>query len=261
MDLTLRQREVLQFIRSSELERGVGPTTREVQQHFGFASQTAAVQHIRALEKKGVLKKTAGKARAVTTSPPRMKFLHVPMYGSIPAGIPELMEQEPEGYVPVDMGAAGVSKDAKLFATRVRGDSMVNASILDGDIAVFEVREPSPGQIVAALIDGETTLKRYVRERGKVLLRAENPKYQDLTPARELVIQGCCAFAAESAAAAGKLRERRLMFGLNSILSTVRWRGATQPEDRRTPGASGGEVPTAIRGDFRHFSHRDQRDR
>ena len=190
MILTDRQREILHFIRSTELGRGSGPTTREVQERFGFASQTAAVHHIRALERKGALSKTAGKARAVTTSPPRVKFLQVPIFGSIPAGIPELMTQEAEGFVPVDLVAAGLSERATLFATRVRGDSMVNASILDGDVAVFEAKEPVAGQIVAALIDGETTLKRYVRERGKVFLRAENPKYPDLIPAGELLIQG-----------------------------------------------------------------------
>jgi len=190
MILTERQKEILQFIRRTELERGTGPTTREVQEEFGFASQTAAVDHIRALERKGALSKTAGKARAVTTSPPRVKFLQVPVYGAIPAGIPELIDQAAEGFVPVDAVAAGVSERARLFATRVRGDSMINASILDGDIAVFENREPVPGQIVAALIDGETTLKRYVHEHGQVFLRAENPRYPDLLPANELVIQG-----------------------------------------------------------------------
>jgi repressor LexA len=67
---------------------------------------------------------------------------------------------------------------------------MIGAHVLDGDCAVFEVREPLPGQIVAALIDGETTLKRYVQEKGQPFLRAENPRYPDLIPVSELVIQG-----------------------------------------------------------------------
>ena len=190
MTLTSRQREVLEFIRGAELQRGAGPTTREIQQHFGFASQTAAMDHIRALERKGALSKTPGKARSVTTSPPRLEMVHVPVFGWAPAGIPERIEQEPDGFVPVDAVALGVSRDAALFATRVRGDSMIGAHILDGDLAVFEVREPSPGKIVAALIDGETTLKRYVQKRGKPYLHAENPRYPDLIPAQELVIQG-----------------------------------------------------------------------
>ena len=190
MNLTARQREVLEFIRGVELQRGSGPTTREVQQHFCFASQTAAVDHIRALERKGALRKTAGIARAVTTSPPKMRIVHVPIFGYVPAGIPELVEQEPDGFVPVDAHAAGISKNAILFATRVRGDSMIGVGIFDGDIGVCEVREPVPGQVAAALIDGETTLKTFIKERGRPFLRAENPKYRDLIPARELVIQG-----------------------------------------------------------------------
>ena len=190
MPLTLRQREVLDFIRRVELQRGSGPTTREIQQHFGFASQTAAVDHIRALERKGVLDKIPGKARAVTSSPPKVQIVHVPVFGSVPAGIPELIEQQPDGFVPVDIAAIGVSKDEVLFATRVRGDSMINAHIADGDMAVLAVRRPQYGKIVAALIDGETTLKRYVQKRGRVYLHAENPLYPDLIPARELIIQG-----------------------------------------------------------------------
>jgi repressor LexA len=190
MTLTSRQREVLNYVRQVELQRGSGPTTREVQQHFGFKSQTAAVDHIRTLERKGALQKIAHKARALTTSPPKLKLVHVPVFGSIPAGIPELIEQEPDGFVLVDTVATGISERAVLFATHVRGDSMIGAHVLDGDCAVFEVREPAPGQIVAALIDGETTLKRYVQEKGRPFLRAENPKYPDLIPLSELVIQG-----------------------------------------------------------------------
>jgi repressor LexA len=191
MTLTPRQREVLDYVRQIELQRGSGPTTREVQQHFGFKSQTAAVDHIRTLERKGALQKIARKARALTTSPPRLKVVHVPVFGSIPAGLPELIEQEPDGFVLVDTLALGLSERAQLFATHVRGDSMIGAHVLDGDCAVFDARrEPLPGQIVAALIDGETTLKRYVQEKGRPFLRAENPRYPDLIPVRELVIQG-----------------------------------------------------------------------
>ena len=191
MALTARQQEVLDFIRRTELQRGEGPTTREVQQHFGFRSQTAAVDHINALERKGVLDKQPGKARAVTTSPPWLEIVHVPIFGTVPAGVPELIEQQPDGFLAVDVFSLGISKEARMFATHVRGDSMVNAHILDGDLAVFEVDcEPRPGKIVAALIDGETTLKRFVEKRGKAFLHAENPRYPDLIPAQELVIQG-----------------------------------------------------------------------
>ena len=117
MTLTSRQREVLDFIRRTELQRGVGPTTREVQQHFGFASQTAAVDHIGALEDKGMPDKTPGKARALTILPPRLDIIHVPVFGSVPAGVPELVEQQPDGFVAVDRVQLGIAKAATLFAT------------------------------------------------------------------------------------------------------------------------------------------------
>src|SRR5438046_7960770 len=126
MTLTTRQREVLEFIRSVEHQRGTGPTTREIQQHFGFASQTAAVDHIRALERKGALIKTPHKARAVTTSASRPNMVQVPIFGFVPAGIPEFIEQEADGYVSLNVDAANISDGAKLFATRVRGDSMID---------------------------------------------------------------------------------------------------------------------------------------
>jgi repressor LexA len=99
-------------------------------------------------------------------------------------------EPEREGSITVDIAALGIPRNARTFALKVRGDSMIDAHICNGDTVILEFREPRKGDIVAALIDGETTLKRYVVEKGKPFLRAENPDYPDLIPARELVIQG-----------------------------------------------------------------------
>ena len=90
----------------------------------------------------------------------------------------------------VDAASLGVSARARLFALRVRGDSMTGAHILDGDTVFLTPRDPRPGAIVAALIDGESTLKRFLVQRGRPFLRAENPRYPDLLPATELIIQG-----------------------------------------------------------------------
>ena len=79
---------------------------------------------------------------------------------------------------------------AKLFALRVRGDSMIGANIVENDVVFLTPREPRPRDIVAALIDGESTLKRFLTQRGRAFLRAENPRYPDLLPASELIIQG-----------------------------------------------------------------------
>ena len=109
----------------------------------------------------------------------------------IPAGMSTLIEQASEGHVSLDARSANVSKNGRTFALRVRGDSMIGAHIVDGDIVILEDRKDvQNGDIVAALIDGETTLKRYVVEHGRPYLKAENPRYPNLSPARELKIQG-----------------------------------------------------------------------
>jgi len=114
----------------------------------------------------------------------------VPLLGSIIAGRPEFQEGRMAGCIDIDPTTLRLPKNARTFALKVRGDSMRNAAILEGDIVVMEFREAKHGDIVAALIDGETTLKRFVVQNGVPYLRASNPKYPDLIPARELVIQG-----------------------------------------------------------------------
>lgn len=190
--LTERQREMLEFLRSYQRQHGVMPSTRDIQRHFGFSSQTAAMSHLRALEKKGVIQRLAGLARAVVFPQDldRAEIVDVPVYGQIPAGLAVEAEQQREGCISVDINTLGIPRNAKTFALKVRGDSMTGAHILDGDFVILEVREPRRRDIVAALIDGETTLKRYVVKNGQAFLQAENPEYPDLIPARELVIQG-----------------------------------------------------------------------
>jgi repressor LexA len=189
--LTERQRDVLHFIQREQREKGVTPSTREIQSHFRFASQTSVMQYIGALEKKGFLQRHAGKARALITPIQKVRIHDVPIYGQIPAGMATLTEQDVEGHVSLDHHSANVSKSHGTFALRVRGDSMIGAHILDGDIVILEQsKEVHNGDIVAALIDGETTLKRYVVDHGRPYLKAENPRYPNLIPARELKIQG-----------------------------------------------------------------------
>jgi repressor LexA len=189
--LTDRQRKVLDFIQREQRDKGVTPSTREIQNHFRFASQTSVMQYITALEKKGFLQRHAGKARALITPIQKVRIHDVPIYGQIPAGMASMTEQEIEGHVSLDHHSANVSKSHGTFALRVRGDSMIGAHIVDGDIVILEQsKEVHNGDIVAALIDGETTLKRYVVDHGRPYLKAENPRYPNLIPARELKIQG-----------------------------------------------------------------------
>ncbi len=190
--LTARQRQLLDYLRQEQRETGVMPSTREIQRHFGFASQTAAMSHLRALERKGVIQRHAHKARAVVFPEDldRPQIIDVPVFGTIPAGHPSDAPPHPEGCISVDINTLGIPKNARAFALRVRGDSMINAHILDGDHVILEIKEPRRNDIVAALIDGETTLKRYVVEEGRTFLKAENPDYPDLIPTTELIIQG-----------------------------------------------------------------------
>jgi repressor LexA len=189
--LTPRQQGVLDFIQSEQRENGVTPSTREIQQHFGLASQTSVMQYIDALERKGFLQRSARKARALITPAQKVRIRDIPIYGQIPAGMASLTEQSIEGHVTLDLKSANVSKNSSIFALRVRGDSMIDAHILDGDVAILENRKDvASGDIVAALIDGETTLKRYVLDHGRPYLKAENPSYPKLVPVGELLVQG-----------------------------------------------------------------------
>lgn len=189
--LTDRQRDILGFIQSEQRDKGLTPSTREIQKHFGFASQTSVMQYLGALERKGFLDRHARKARALITPVQKVRITDIPIYGQIPAGMSALTEQTVEGHMSLDSRSVNASKNGRTFAVRVRGDSMINAHILDGDIVILEDRkEVRSGDIVAALIDGETTLKRYVMEHGRPYLKAENPLFPDLRPARELRIQG-----------------------------------------------------------------------
>ena len=191
-ELTQRQQQILEYLRMSQRKTGVMPSTREIQHYFKFASQTAAMSHLRALERKGVIQRLPGKARAVIFPEDldRGEIADIPIYGNIAAGMAQDAEPEREGCVSLDITALGIPRNARTFALKVRGDSMIDAHICDGDTVILEHREPRKGDIVAALIDGETTLKRYVVTRGQPYLHAENPDYPDLIPARELVIQG-----------------------------------------------------------------------
>src|SRR5213595_636165 len=204
--LTERQRSILEFIQSEQREKGLTPSTREIQHHFGFASQTSVMQYLATLERKGFLDRHARKARALITPIQKVRITDIPIYGQIPAGMAALTEQTIEGHVSLDTRSVNASKNGRTFALRVRGDSMIDAHILDGDIVIMEDRKDvKSGDIVAALIDGETTLKRYVTDHGRPYLKAENPAYPNLIPARRCASApatpshpGCAVRAPES---------------------------------------------------------------
>ena len=194
--LTQRQQQVLEFIQEMRNREGTSPSLREIARHFGFRGMKAAADHVSALRKKGAL--TTGlprRARALTPASPlhpfRRPVVDIPLFGAIPAGFAEDRRQEAEGCISVDVESIGIRPTPRTFALRVQGESMIGRHILDGDLVVLEHgMTPRPGDVVAALIDNESTLKTFLLQRGRPFLRAENPRYPDLIPATELVIQG-----------------------------------------------------------------------
>lgn len=193
--LTRKQQQVLDFIQKRQQVHGQTPTFQEIADQFGFQSLNSVTSHVRLLQQKGFLQAEAGKARALRITSPlarlRSRIVDIPLFGSIPAGIPQVREQDAEGCVSVDIQTIGIKPTRNTFALRVSGDSMIGKHICDGDIVVLEFGpEPRSGQIVAAYIDGASTLKTFLVKNGKPYLRAENPKYPDLIPAQELTIQG-----------------------------------------------------------------------
>jgi repressor LexA len=193
--LTRAQQRVLDFIEEEIRAGRSAPTRREIARRFGFRSHRAAACHLDALNRKGFIDSEPGKARSLRVTSPlaklRSRIADIPLFGSIPAGLPETREQDAEGCVSVDVESIGFKPTRNTFALRVTGDSMVGRHILDGDFIVLEHGpEPRNGQIVAALVDGESTLKTFIVKGGKPYLKAENPKYPDLVPAQGLMIQG-----------------------------------------------------------------------
>lgn len=195
--LTQRQQSVLAFIEREYAASRPCPSLREIAAHFGFSSKNAAVAHVRALLKKGLLAADAGKARSLRPvqaerrHQQRLAVFEIPLLGAIPAGFASERDQENSEAVPVTVESIGFKPTRQTFALRVSGDSMIGRHICDGDIVVFEHGpDPRTGQIVAALIDGKNTLKTFIIRGGKPFLKAENPRYPNLIPSEELVIQG-----------------------------------------------------------------------
>ena len=193
--LTKRQRQIVEFIQQRQEGSGIVPTQQEIADHFHFRSTNAVRQHLRLIEQKGFLETGDGKARSLKLVSPLQKLRHrvadIPVFGSIPAGFADDRKQEAKGCVSIDIGTLNFKPTPRTFALEVRGDSMVGKHIVEGDLVVLEHgANPKSGDVVAALIDGESTLKTFLLRGTKPYLKAENPKFPDLIPAQELVIQG-----------------------------------------------------------------------
>ena len=190
--LTERQDQILDFVKTHQRTHGVPPSTRQIGRQLE-ASQATVMGHLRALAKKSQLEKLADGKWGLKAAGVQTHLFEAPIYGSIPAGLPAMQEQTPDETITVDPSLFGVrrARPDHFWFLRVRGDSMIDAHILDGDLVALERREPRPGDIIAALVDDtETTLKRLVRESGRLILRAANAGYADIIPTRGLESQG-----------------------------------------------------------------------
>ncbi|NQT53003.1 transcriptional repressor LexA [bacterium] len=179
--LTAKQGAILDFIRAQHARRGFPPTIREIGGHFGLRSTASVHDHLNALERKGhivrrphlsrgiALTSTSSKRTAPKATRPRPA---IPLLGDIAAGTPILATENHDDLLPVDPELFG---GGELFALRVRGDSMINAGIYDGDYALVHRQTTAEnGEIVAVLIDDDATVKRLFREKRRVRLQPEN---------------------------------------------------------------------------------------
>jgi len=186
-NLTDRQRRILDYIAETVDDRGYPPSVREIGDAVGLHSPSSVHAQLATLAEKGLLAKDPTKPRAITlhrrpagTAAKRSSTTEVPLVGRIAAGGPILAEQNLEDSMtlPRDLVGSGT-----LFALTVRGDSMTGAGIMDGDtVVVRQQNTADDGEIVAALIDDEATVKRLARRGGRVRLIAENPSYDDIVP-------------------------------------------------------------------------------
>ena len=180
--ITDRQKEVLTFISAYTEENGYPPTVREISEHFEISIR-AVQDHIIALQKKGFLSQSQKRSRSIRVlSDIREKeqlpyVSKVPLLGTVAAGKPLLCEENLDGYV--NLTEPFVRPGKSYFALRVRGQSMINAGILEGDLAIIEQSEiAADGQIIVAVIDDAITLKRYYKETDRIRLQPENPDFQ-----------------------------------------------------------------------------------
>ena len=181
--LTDRQNKILDYIRYVTKVRNYPPSVREIGEAVGLSSSSTVHNHLNQLERRGLIKRDPSKSRTVQLvqdaeiDQQRRNAVSVPIVGNVAAGSPILAEQNIEDHV---LLSSELAKDG-FFLLRVRGDSMVNAGILDGDLVLVRPQhEATNGTIVVALVDGDATVKRFERSDGHVKLIAENPAYEPI---------------------------------------------------------------------------------
>jgi len=179
--LTPRQREIYDFLLKTIREKGFAPSIHEIGRRFKIASTNGVSDHLKALEKKGYVRRVGKRALEVVNSLGKSAstpMREVPVLGRVPAGKPFVSDENIEGIIAVPEDMAG----EKTFALQVKGDSMIGAGIMDGDRVIVKHQATAEnGDIVCAVIEGEATLKRFFKKNGTITLKAENEKYAPIT--------------------------------------------------------------------------------
>jgi repressor LexA len=179
-----RQQAIYDFIRETMAVRGMPPTMREIGAKFGIRSTNGVEKHLLVLERSGHINRERGKSRGIAAIGGSRPADIVPLLGRVAAGVPVLSPENKDGDITVDLSLFALKTSQNIFALGVRGDSMMDAHILDGDtVLVREQATAANGDIVVALVDGEATVKRFFLENGRVRLQPENrtmePMYFD----------------------------------------------------------------------------------
>ncbi len=166
-----KEQKVLDYIKKFKMENGYAPSVRDVCRDLNYKSTSTVHMYLNRLERFGYISKTDGKSRAITFNDEMPKVTAVPLVGTVAAGMPILAEENFEGYI----GYVGESSSGELFALKVKGESMIDAGILDGDLVIAEKTcYAENGEIVVALVENEATVKTFYREDGHYRLQPEN---------------------------------------------------------------------------------------
>lgn len=171
-----KQKQIFEFIKNEIADRGMAPSIREICDAVGLRSTSSVQYNLNALEEAGYIKRDANLKRTIRICSTAQNVTHIPLVGTVTAGMPILATEQIEDYIAVS-GRYG----SDTFALRVKGDSMINAGILDGDIIIVEQTPVAQnGDIVVALIEDEATCKRFYKENGHFRLQPENDKYEPI---------------------------------------------------------------------------------
>ncbi|HHX86602.1 MAG TPA: transcriptional repressor LexA [Firmicutes bacterium] len=179
-DLTEKQRRVLEFIKNEVSRCNYPPSVREICDEIGFRSSSTAHAYLEALQEKGYIRRDPAKPRAISLlrqnrPMPGIRCRYAPVIGRITAGQPILAKEHYQGYLPLP---EDLSVNGELFVLQVEGESMRDAGILHGDLAIVRRQSTAEnGQIVVALLQEEATIKRFYREHGTIRLQPDNEQY------------------------------------------------------------------------------------